>query len=172
MEEDPTLSVSRDTVTGETILAGLGEPHIQIAIDRMTRRYGVNVDSNLPRIHYRETIGSKATSEYKHKKQTGGAGQYGHVWIELEPASEVDFEFAERVVGGAVPRNFYAAVEKGVREGLEAGPLAGYPVVNLRVTLYDGSYHPVDSNEMAFKLAAKEALKKGILMAKPSFSNQ
>ncbi len=168
VEEDPTLTVSRDTVTGETILSGLGEPHIQIAIDRMTRRYGVNVDASLPRVHYRETIGAKATSEYKHKKQTGGAGQYGHVWIELEPASDVDFEFAERVVGGSVPRNFYAAVEKGVREGLEAGPLAGYPVVNLRATLFDGSYHPVDSNEMAFKLAAKEALKKGILMAKPT----
>ncbi|MEZ4532358.1 MAG: elongation factor G [Thermomicrobiales bacterium] len=167
VEEDPTLQLGRDSVTGESILSGLGEPHVQIAIERMTRRYGVNVELGLPRVQYRETISSKTNSEYKHKKQTGGAGQYGHVFLELEPLEEADFEFAERVVGGSVPRNFYPAVEKGVREALEAGPVAGYPVVNVKVTLYDGSYHDVDSNEMAFKIASKEAFKKGILMGKP-----
>jgi elongation factor G len=166
-EEDPTLHISRDAVTGETILSGLGESHVQIALDRMTRRYGVNVDFGLPRVAYRETISTKTNSEYKHKKQTGGAGQYGHVFLELEPLPDSDFDFRERVVGGAVPRNFFPAVEKGVREALEAGPVAGYPVVNVRVTLYDGSYHDVDSNEMAFKIAAKEAFKKGVLQAKP-----
>ncbi len=167
VEEDPTLQLGRDTVTGESILSGLGEPHVQIAIERMTRRYGVNVDLGLPRVQYRETISAKTNSEYKHKKQTGGAGQYGHVFLELEPLEESDFEFTERVVGGSVPRNFYPAVEKGVREALDAGPVAGYPVVNVKVTLYDGSYHDVDSNEMAFKIASKEAFKKGILAGKP-----
>ena len=167
VEEDPTLQLGRDTVTGESLLSGLGEPHIQIAIERMTRRYGVNVELGLPRVQYRETISSKTISEYKHKKQTGGAGQYGHVFLELEPLEASDFEFTERVVGGSVPRNFYPAVEKGVREALDAGPVAGYPVVNVKVTLFDGSYHDVDSNEMAFKIASKEAFKKGILMGKP-----
>jgi elongation factor G len=167
-EEDPTLHIGRDTVTGETIVSGLGEPHIQIALERMTRRYGVNVDVGLPRVAYRETISTKTVAEYKHKKQTGGAGQYGHVFLELEPLPDADFEFGDRVVGGAVPKNFFPAVEKGVREGLEAGPLAGYPVVNLKVTLFDGSYHDVDSNEMAFKIASKEAFKKGILQGKPT----
>jgi len=166
-EEDPTLHIGRDAVTGETILSGLGEPHIQIALERMTRRFGVNVDAGLPRVAYRETISGKTVAEYKHKKQTGGAGQYGHVFLQLEPLPESDFEFTERVVGGSVPRNFYPAVEKGVREALEAGPLAGYPVVNIRVTLTDGSYHDVDSNEMAFKIASKEAFKKGVLQARP-----
>jgi elongation factor G len=166
-EEDPSLYLSRDPVTGETILAGLGEPHVQIALDRMTRRFGVNVEIGLPRVAYRETITAKTLAEYKHKKQTGGAGQYGHVFLELEPLSEADFEFKVKVVGGSVPKNFFPAVEKGVHESLEAGPLAGYPIVNLKVTLTDGSYHDVDSNEMAFKIAAKEALKKGVLQAKP-----
>ncbi|MCA9860038.1 MAG: elongation factor G, partial [Thermomicrobiales bacterium] len=147
VEEDPTLQLGRDSVTGESILSGLGEPHIQIALERMTRRYSVNVELGLPRVQYRETISAKVTSEYKHKKQTGGAGQYGHVFLELEPLEETEFEFTDRVVGGAVPKNFFPAVEKGVREALDAGPVAGYPVVNVKVTLYDGSYHDVDSNE-------------------------
>ena len=166
-EEDPTLRVSRDPASGETIVSGLGESHVQIALDRMTRRFGVNVDLGLPRVAYRESISAKTVAEYKHKKQTGGAGQYGHVFLELEPLPDGDFAFEERVVGGAVPRNFYPAVEKGVRDGLDAGPVAGYPVVNVRVTLTDGSYHAVDSNEMAFKIASKEAFKKGVLQAKP-----
>jgi elongation factor G len=166
-EEDPTLQVSRNPQTGETIVAGLGEPHVQIALDRMTRRFGVNVELGLPQVAYRETIASRTVAEYKHKKQTGGAGQYGHVFLELEPLPDADFEFQERVVGGSVPRNFYPAVEKGVREGLAAGPVSGFPVVNVRVTLTDGSYHAVDSNEMAFKIASKEAFKKGVSQAKP-----
>jgi elongation factor G len=166
-EEDPTLQVSRDPISAEMILAGLGEPHVQIALDRMTRRFGVNVELGLPRVAYRETISSKTLAEYKHKKQTGGAGQYGHVFLELEPLPDAAFEFTERVFGGSVPRNFYPAVEKGVREALDNGPLAGYPVVNVKVTLTDGSYHDVDSNEMSFKIAAREAFKKGILQAKP-----
>lgn len=167
VEEDPTLRLSRDASTGETILSGLGEPHVQIALDRMMRRFGVNVELGLPRVPYRETISAKTLSEYKHKKQTGGAGQYGHVFLELEPLPDSDFEFTEKVFGGSVPRNYYPAVEKGVREGMEAGPLAGYPVVNVKVTLTDGSYHAVDSNEMSFKIASKEAFKKGILQGKP-----
>lgn len=166
-EEDPTLQISRDSASGETIVSGLGEPHVQIALDRMTRRFGVNVELGLPRVAYRESISTKTRSEYKHKKQTGGAGQYGHVFLELEPLPDSDFEFDERVVGGSVPKNFFPAVEKGVREALEAGPLAGYPVVNVRVTLTDGTYHAVDSNEMAFKIASKEAFKKGVMQAQP-----
>jgi elongation factor G len=169
VEEDPSLRVERDAETGETIISGLGEPHVQIAIERMKRRSNINVDLGLPRVAYRETIGSKVNAEYKHKKQTGGAGQYGHVLLELEPLQNgQDFEFTERVVGGSVPRNFYPAVEKGVRDALAAGPIAGYPVVNVRATLYDGSYHDVDSNEMAFRIAAKEAFKKGILAGQPT----
>ncbi len=168
VEEDPSLRLSRDPRTGEMILSGLGEPHIQIALDRMTRRYNVHVDLGLPRVAYRETVTGKAVSEHKHKKQTGGAGQYGHVVLEIEPLPDEEFTFVERVVGGSVPRNFYPAVEKGVREAIEAGPLAGYPITNVRVTLTDGSFHAVDSNEMAFKIAAREAVKKGMLAAKPT----
>jgi elongation factor G len=166
-EEDPTLQVGRDAETGESLLSGLGEPHINISLERMTRRFGVNVDAALPRVAYRETVSGKTLSEYKHKKQTGGAGQYGHVFLEIEPLPEGDFEFGDRVVGGSVPKNFFPAVEKGVREALSAGPVAGYPVVGVKVTLTDGSYHDVDSNEMAFKIASKEAFKKGVLAAKP-----
>ena len=166
-EEDPTLRISRDPVSGETIVSGLGEPHVQIALDRMTRRFGVNVDLGLPRVAYRESISAKTTAEYKHKKQTGGSGQYGHVFLEMEPLPDSDFAFTEKVVGGSVPKGYYPAVEKGVRDAMEAGPIAGYPVFNLRVTLTDGSYHAVDSNEMAFRIAAKEAFKKGVAQAKP-----
>lgn len=167
-EEDPSLRIERNPETGETIISGMGEPHVQIAVERMKRRAGINVDLGLPRVPYRETITAKTTAEYKHKKQSGGAGQYGHVKLELEPLHDEDFAFTERVVGGAVPRNFYPAVEKGVREALESGPLGGYPVVNVQATLFDGSYHDVDSNEMAFKIAAKEAFKQGILSGNPT----
>ena len=167
VEEDPSLALGRDPVTADAVLSGLGEPHVTIAIERMSRRSGVNVEVGLPHVPYRETIGTKATGEYKHKKQTGGAGQYGHVVLELEPLADETFAFADRVVGGSVPRNFYPAVEKGVREALESGPIAGFPVVNIRATLTDGSYHDVDSNETSFKIAAKEAFKKGVLAARP-----
>jgi elongation factor G len=167
VEEDPSLHLNRDAQSGEMIIEGLGEPHVQIALERMMRRFNVNVELGLPRVAYRETIQAQTVSEYKHKKQSGGAGQFGHVFLELQPMEEGEFEFTERVVGGAVPKGFFPAVEKGVREAMEAGPLAGYPVVNVRVTLTDGSYHSVDSNEMAFKIAAKEATKKGLLAAQP-----
>ncbi len=169
VEEDPSLKVERDPDTGETIISGMGEPHVQIAIERMKRRSNIEVDLGLPRVPYRETIGAKTNAEYKHKKQSGGAGQYGHVLLELEPLADgQDVEFADRVVGGAVPRNFFPAVEKGIRDALSAGPIAGYPVVGVKATLYDGSYHDVDSNEMAFRIAAKEAFKKGILSGQPT----
>jgi elongation factor G len=167
VEEDPSLHLERDPVTSDAVLSGLGEPHVSIAIERMTRRYGVNVNTGLPHVAYRETISGKTVSEYKHKKQTGGAGQYGHVFIELEPLESAHFEFADKVVGGSVPKGYFQAVEKGIREAMEAGPIAGYPVVNVRATLTDGSYHAVDSNEMSFKIAAKEAFKKGVLQSHP-----
>ncbi|MBX5444291.1 elongation factor G [Sphaerobacter sp.] len=168
IEEDPTLQVSRDSRTGETIISGLGESHVQIALDRMARKFGVNVELGLPQVAYRETISVPVRGvEYKHKKQTGGHGQYGHVFLDLEPLPDADFEFAEQIVGGVVPKQFIPAVEKGVREAMEEGLLAGYPMVNIKVTLTDGSYHSVDSSEMAFKIAASQAFKKAAQQAKP-----
>lgn len=168
LEEDPTLHVSRDAQTGETLVSGLGESHVQIGLDRMARKFGVNVDIGLPQVPYRETISTPVKHvEYKHKKQTGGHGQYGHVFLDIEPVPEGEFEFQEKIVGGVVPKQFIPAVEKGVREALDEGLLAGYPVVHVRVTLTDGSYHTVDSSEMAFKIAAAQAFKKGALQAKP-----
>ena len=166
-DEDPSLVVSRDPDTADVLVSGMGEPHVQIAIERMKRRSNIDVTLGLPRVAYRETISASAKSEYKHKKQTGGAGQYGHVHLELDPLPDADFEFADRVVGGSVPKNFFPAVEKGIRDALLEGPIAGYPVVNVKATLFDGSYHDVDSNEMAFRIAAKEAFKKGILSGQP-----
>ncbi|MGC4105967.1 MAG: elongation factor G [Thermomicrobiales bacterium] len=167
-EEDPSLIVGRSESGDATIVSGLGEPHVQIAIERMERRSGVHVQMKLPSVPYRETIAGKIVSEYKHKKQTGGAGQYGHVFLKLEPCPDELFAFDEEVVGGTVPKNYFPAVEKGVRDALDAGPIAGYPVVNVRAVLTDGSYHPVDSNEMAFRIAAKEAFRKGMKDASPS----
>lgn len=166
-DEDPTIHVSRDPESGETIISGLGESHIQIALERMSRKFGVNVDFDLPTVPYRETIQEPVQKiEYKHKKQTGGHGQYGHVYINVEPSDQA-FEFAESIFGGSVPRQYIPAVEKGVREAMEAGILAGFPVVNVKVTLTDGSYHTVDSSEMAFKLAASQAFKKACEKANP-----
>jgi elongation factor G len=167
LDEDPTLTIGRDPQTGETIVSGLGESHVQIALERMARKFGVNVDIGLPTVPYRETIQNAVHKvEYKHKKQTGGHGQYGHVFIDVAP-SDQEFEFAESIFGGAVPRQYIPAVEKGVREAMEEGVLAGFPVVNVKVTLTDGSYHNVDSSEMAFKLAASQAFKKAAQAAQP-----
>ncbi len=169
IEEDPTLRVWRDPDTHETIVAGLGESHVQIALQRMARKFGVNVDIDLPKIPYRETVTTPVKGvEYKHKKQTGGHGQYGHVYLDIEPCDEADFVFEETIVGGAVPRNFIPAVEKGLREALDSGILAGYPVMNVKATLTDGSYHSVDSSEMAFKIAAQQAFRKGVAEANPT----
>jgi elongation factor G len=168
LEEDPTLHIRRSDETGETLVSGLGESHVQIGLERMARKFGVNVETELPTVPYRETISMPVKGvEYKHKKQTGGHGQYGHVFLDIEPMEDGDFEFAEKVVGGVVPKGYFPAVEKGVREALDEGILAGFPVSKLRVTLTDGSYHAVDSSEMAFKIAGAQAFKKGALAAKP-----
>jgi elongation factor G len=168
IEEDPTLSTGKDPASGQTIISAMGESHVQITADRMKRKYGVDVNVGLPVVPYRETITSRVDrAHYRHKKQTGGHGQFADVVLELEPIQTGEFEFSERVVGGVVPKNFIPAVEKGIRETLHEGVLAGYPVVNVKATLYDGSYHPVDSSEMAFKLASSQAFKEGLQMGKP-----
>lgn len=168
VEEDPTLSVYKDPDTAETIMAGVGDSHLEITVDRMKRKFGVEVTMGVPRVSYKETITMSTKAEYKHKKQTGGHGQYGHVVLELEPLSRGSgFEFAEKVVGGSVPRNYIPAVEKGVNTAVHEGALARFPLVDVRVTLFDGSYHPVDSSDMSFQIAASQAVKQGVLKANP-----
>jgi elongation factor G len=167
-EEDPTLKVHRELGTGETIISGMGDTHLAVAAEKMQRKFGVNVELSIPKVPYRETITTPANAEYKHKKQSGGHGQYGHVLLELEPLPERgDNEFGDRVVGGSVPKNYIPAVEKGVVEASQEGVLAGYPVVGVKTTLYDGSFHPVDSSEICFKIAGAQALKKGIAEGHP-----
>ncbi|MGI6606296.1 MAG: elongation factor G [Peptococcia bacterium] len=167
VEEDPTLRVEKNTETKETILTGMGETHLDIIIERMQKKFGVEVSTSTPRVPYRETIRGTAEYEYKHKKQSGGHGQYGHVKLRFEPYPDGEFEFAETIFGGAVPKNYHPAVEKGVREAMAEGILAGYPVTNVKVTLFDGSYHDVDSSEMSFKIAASMCFKKGVEKAHP-----
>ncbi|HUE75824.1 MAG TPA: elongation factor G [Chloroflexota bacterium] len=167
-EEDPTIHVQKDAATGEQTMSGMGESHLEIAAERIKRKFGVDILLGEPKVPYRETIQMPTRAEYKHKKQTGGHGQYGHVFLDVEPQPRgAGFEFTEKVVGGAVPRNYYPAVEKGVREALSEGILVGYPVVDVKVTLSDGSYHPVDSSEMAFKIASQQAFRKGLEQGKP-----
>ena len=167
-EEDPSLSIRKEPDTGETILCGLGEAHLEVAVERMRRKLGVDADLELPKIPYKETITTTTRAEYKHKKQTGGHGQYGHVFLELEPLSRgTGYEFADRVVGGAIPKNYIPAVEKGVQEALHEGVVGGYPVVDIKVTVYDGSYHPVDSSDISFKIAGAHALRKGVSQGEP-----
>ena len=169
VEEDPTVHMGKDPVTGQTVISAMGESHVQIVADRMKRKFGVDVSVGLPVVPYRETITSKVTrAHYRHKKQTGGHGQFADVVLELEPTPDSEFEFGDRIVGGVVPKNFIPAVEKGIREALSEGVLAGYPVVNVRAVLYDGSFHPVDSSEMAFKLASNQAFKEGMQSGKPA----
>ena len=168
LEEDPTFRMERDTVTKQTLISGMGELHLEIITSKLAKKFGVEVELTLPRIPYKETIRGTAKVEGKHKKQSGGRGQYGHVWIEFEPLTNgEEFEFVDKIFGGAVPRQYIPAVEKGLREALESGVLAGYPVVNIKASLYDGSYHSVDSSEMAFKIAAHLAFKKGMEQANP-----
>lgn len=169
VEEDPTLKVEKNVETHQTLISGMGEQHLEIVTKKLANKFGIEVVLNDPKIPYRETIKKSAKAEGKHKKQSGGHGQYGHVWVEFEPivGSDVDFEFVDKVVGGAVPRQYIPAVEKGLRECMVEGVLAGYPVVNLRCSLYDGSFHPVDSAEMPFKVAAALAYKKGMASANP-----
>jgi len=168
IEEDPTLRMHRDPDTSEVILSGIGEAHLHVAVERMQRKFGVGVEMRKPKVPYRETITIKNKAEYKHKKQTGGAGQYGHVFLELEPLPRGSgFEFSEKVVGGTVPREFFPAVEKGVREALHEGTLAHYPITDMRVALYDGSTHAVDGKAIAFEIAAQQAVKKGMSQGHP-----
>lgn len=166
-EEDPALTFASDNETHEQILGGLGEQHLDVAISKLKAKYGVTAILKTPKIAYRETITKKVSAQGRHKKQSGGHGQFGDVFIEFEPCQSEELEFAERVVGGSVPKNFFPAVEKGLRESIQKGVVAGYPMVGIKATLYDGSYHPVDSSEMSFKIAASLAYKNGIPQANP-----
>jgi elongation factor G len=169
LEEDQALRFYRDPQTREFLLAGTGQQHVEIVVSRMKKRYGVDVTLKAPKIPYRETIRGKADVQGRHKKQTGGHGQFGDCWIKMEPlARGAKFEFANEIFGGSIPKNFIPAVEKGIVEAAEKGYLAGYPMVDFKVTVYDGSYHDVDSSELAFKLAARKAFKAAMLEAKPS----
>lgn len=172
IEEDPTLKASRDAQTGETLLSGLGESHLQIVADRMKRKFDVSIDIDLPRIPYREAIRGKAEAQYRHKKQTGGAGQFADVTLRVEPLEfdpnrEDPLEFVNEVVGGVISRGFMPAIEKGVREAMAEGLLSGSPVIDVRVAVFDGKEHPVDSKEIAFKMAGKEAFKLAAQKARP-----
>ncbi len=167
-EEDPTLRVSRDNDTNETILSGLGETQLAVAADKMLRKFGVGVEMATPKVPFKETITVTAKAEYKHKKQTGGHGQYGHVLLELEPLPRGSGrEFVDKIVGGTIPKNYIPSVEKGVNEAMIEGGLARYPVVDIRTRLYDGSFHPVDSSDICFKIAGAQALKKGLAQGQP-----
>lgn len=167
-DEDPTIKFETNHETHEMLVSGLGEQHLDVVIARLKSKYNVDATLQKQKIAYRETIRKKVSAQGRYKKQSGGHGQFGDVWIEFEPYDTEDLEFAERVVGGAVPKNFFPAVEKGLRDSIKKGVLAGYPTVGIKATLYDGSYHPVDSSEMSFKTAASLAYKNGIPNAMPT----
>lgn len=168
MEEDPTLHLSRDAQTKEMILSGMGQVHLDVAIEKLKRKFGAEVLLEAPKIPYKETISGSTKVQGKYKKQSGGKGQYGDCWIELYPLEKgKGFEFVDNIVGGAIPRQYIPAVENGIKEAMSEGVLAGYPAVDIKVVLYDGSYHPVDSSEMAFKVAGSMAFKKGYMQANP-----
>ena len=169
VEEDPTIRVEKNVETKQTVVSGLGDQHLEIVTKKLQSKFGVEVVLTVPKIAYRETIKKKAKAEGKHKKQSGGHGQFGHVWIEFEPVADggKDFEFVDKVVGGVVPRQYIPAVEKGLLECLSEGVLAGFPVVRIKASLVDGSFHPVDSAEMPFKIAAHMAFNKGVAEAGP-----
>ena len=168
-QEDPSFRVETDEESGQTIISGMGELHLDIIVDRMKREFSVEANIGKPQVAYRETIRSSVEVEGKFVRQTGGRGQYGHVWLKLEPheGEEGHYEFVDRIVGGVVPKEYIPAVNKGIQEQMQNGVLAGYPLINVRATLYDGSFHEVDSSEMAFKIAGSMALKDGALKAKP-----
>jgi elongation factor G len=168
MEEDLTIAVHRDEETRDFILSGMGQQHIEIIVEKLKRKYGADVVLKAPKVPYKETIRGKASAQGRLKKQTGGRGQFGDTWLRVEPLPHGGgFEFVDEIVGGAIPRNYIPAVEKGIREAMTGGNLAGYPMVDLRVTLYDGSYHDVDSSDMAFKIAASLGFKNAVEKAKP-----
>ena len=168
-EEDPSFSIYNNAETKQIVISGSGDQHLDVILSKLKTRYGVDAVLSPAKVAYRERIKKKVEAHGRHKKQTGGSGQFGDVWVRFEPQEEQDeLIFAEEVFGGSVPKNFYPAVEKGIQEAVQKGPLAGYPMVNLKATLYDGSYHPVDSNEMAFKLAAILAFKEAMPNAMPT----
>jgi len=168
LEEDPTLKFTYDDQTKEMVLSGMGQVHLEVTLEKLKRKFGAEVTMKTPKVPYKETIRAKAKAQGKYKKQSGGHGQYGDAWIEIEPLRRgTGFEFVDKIVGGVVPRQYIPAVEKGVIEAMHEGSLAGYPMVDVRVTLFDGSYHTVDSSEMAFKVAASMGFKKALEAAKP-----
>ncbi|HEB78077.1 MAG TPA: elongation factor G, partial [Methylothermaceae bacterium] len=167
-QEDPSFRVHTDEESGQTIISGMGELHLEIIVDRMKREFNVEANVGAPQVAYRETIRKPVEQEGKFVRQTGGRGQYGHVWLKLEPQERgAGYEFVNAIVGGVVPREYIPAVDKGVQEAMETGVLAGYPVVDVKVTLFDGSYHDVDSSEMAFKIAGSMGFKEGAKKADP-----
>ncbi len=170
-KEDPSFRVRTDEESGQTIISGMGELHLDIIVDRMKREFNVEANIGAPQVAYRETIRQTVEVEGKFVRQTGGRGKFGHVWLRLEPLDpegEVEYEFAEEIVGGVVPKEYHGAVDKGIQERMKNGVLAGYPVVNVKATLYDGSYHDVDSDELSFKMAGSMAFKKGFMQASPA----
>ena len=168
MQEDLTMKAVNDSANHQTLLYGMGDQHIDIIVSKLLERYKVEVELSRPKVAFRETIRKNSDVEAKYKKQSGGHGQYGHVWIEFEPCDSDDLVFEEKVFGGSVPKNYFPAVEKGLQEAVRHGVLAGYPVVDVKVTLYDGSYHEVDSSEMAFKIAGSMAFKEACQKAGPT----
>lgn len=167
-EEDPTVVSRRDEETKEFLLSGTGQVHVEITVDKLKNKYGVNVEMKTPKVPYKETIKAMAKAEGKYIKQTGGRGQYGDAWLQVEPLQRSrGYEFVDRIVGGVIPKNFIPSVEKGVKEAMHKGILAGYPVVDVKVTLFDGKYHPVDSSDIAFKIAGSMGFKKAMEMAQP-----
>ena len=167
-EEDPTFKTRRESETRESIISGMGELHLEVTKDRLKRKFGVEVETATPQVPYKESVRGAVKQEGKHKKQTGGHGQFGHVWLEIEPLERgKHFEFCDRIVGGVVPKNFIPSVEKGVRKAMDEGVIAGFPLVDVKVTLYDGSYHTVDSSDIAFQIAAGMAIREGVKKAQP-----
>jgi len=166
-DEDPTIIMKRETQTKELLVWGMGQQHIEIVVDKLAKRYGVQVNLRLPKIPYLETIKGTVEIQGKYKKQTGGRGQYGDTWLKLEPLPGGQFEFVNKIVGGVIPRNFIPSVEKGIVGAMQEGAVAGFPVVDVKVSLFDGSFHAVDSSDMAFQIAASMGFKKGVLMCNP-----
>jgi len=167
-EEDPALQIQREQDTNELLISGIGDAHLEMVKEKAQRKFGVKLNLTPPKVPYKETITVATKAEYKHKKQTGGHGQYGHVFLELEPLPRgTGFEFSKKIVGGVIPKNYIPAVEKGVNEAKQQGVLAGYPVIDAKVTLYDGSFHPVDSSDICFKIAGAQALKNGLSQGQP-----
>jgi len=168
LEEDPMLTMRRDTEVNETILSGAGETHLEVVVEKMRRKFGADVQTELPKVPYKETVRKQVESEGKHKKQTGGHGQFGHAYLRIQPRERGEgYEFEDKIVGGAIPRQYIPGVEKGVVAAMQEGYLAGYPMVDMKVTLYDGSFHQVDSSELAFKMAASKAIRDGVAKADP-----